>query len=704
MAVSCKRCGHDNTDEARFCLQCGAMLEQQATGPDSGDPMIGRILLGRYRVLKVLGEGGMGKVYLAEQKMGTATRNVAIKTLHPELSGDPQLVARFHRECETVIQLHHPNTVQFYDFGDLEDKTLFIVMEFIEGEDLSKRLSRQGHLQQPMVDKLLIQICGSLSEAHSRGVVHRDLKPENVLLTTRGGQTDFVKVLDFGIAKVSEAEDEKTAKLTKQGMVLGTPPYMSPEQFSGQQLDLRSDIYSLAVMTFEMVTGRLPFEARTPWEWATKHLTAAPTPVTSLPGGAELPPHKAHAIMRGLSKNREERPASALDFMREVTGIGDPQVAWTMATTGSGSASVPRTAASYSPSASGHGGYGGGFGTPSPMPHSQAPHSPMPHSQAPHSQAPHGRPPQSHTPPPGNAPHGYGPTGTGPGVQRGPTPSGPFVPGPQGSHDSNPYGSYGSSPHAEYSSRSVDAHGAGYPSSGGHPMHTPTPGPTDYPSGPMAPVGGAGKWVGLLVLAFAVLGGVGGGLFWSLNRPPADPHVGPTPVQSSAGIPPTTSGDGTLANKPPVHGMDPPVENTDPPATMEAVVVGMSSDEIVGGEDESDEASGSSAMGSTMRGGGPSAAEIARARDAVGQGTSALARNDLRGAMSALSDAQSAAGRTHAMTRPLRNAVASRGNIEVGILLQQGNCPAAQTLFRSLRRVRADGPSRQHFSDWCARP
>ena len=134
MARVCQRCDYENAEEAKFCLQCGAMLEVEAE--DGGDPLIGKILLHRYRVVKVLGEGGMGKVYLAEQKMGTATRNVAIKTLHPELSGDPQLVARFHRECETVIELHHPNTVQFYDFGDLEDKTLFIVMEFIEGEDL----------------------------------------------------------------------------------------------------------------------------------------------------------------------------------------------------------------------------------------------------------------------------------------------------------------------------------------------------------------------------------------------------------------------------------------------------------------------------------------------------------------------------------------------------------------------------------------
>lgn len=310
----------------------------EAAPEENADPLIGRVLLHRYRIVSELGEGGMGKVYLANQKMGTAVRKVAIKTLHPELSGDPQLVARFHRECETVIELQHPNTIKFYDFGELEDKTLFIVMEYIKGGDLAHRLQTSGAVTPALADKLLIQICGSLHEAHERGVVHRDLKPENILLTTRGGQTDFVKVLDFGIAKRSEAEDEKNAKLTKQGMVLGTPPYMSPEQFSGQTLDLRSDIYSLGIVTYEMVTGHLPFEAKTPWEWATKHLTVQPTPIESYPGGAALPEQKRHVIMRALSKNRDERQANALVFMHEFTGMADPQVAWTMATsTGIGS-------------------------------------------------------------------------------------------------------------------------------------------------------------------------------------------------------------------------------------------------------------------------------------------------------------------------------------------------------------------------------
>src|SRR5690606_743485 len=157
-------------------------------------------------------------------------------------------------------------------------------------------------------------------------------KPENILLTERGGQQDFVKVLDFGIAKRNEAEDSASAKLTKQGTVLGTPPYMSPEQFAGHSLDFRSDIYSLGVLTYEMLTGELPFTAGTRWEWAAKHLTAAPKPIEQTAVGASLPESKRAVIMRALEKDRENRFGSVLEFMHAFTGFQDAQAAWTMAT------------------------------------------------------------------------------------------------------------------------------------------------------------------------------------------------------------------------------------------------------------------------------------------------------------------------------------------------------------------------------------
>ncbi len=365
MPIPCARCQHANEDGARFCLQCGNMLEQ---APEAGgDPLVGRVIADRYRVVSLLGEGGMGRVYLAEQKMGTATRKVAIKTLHPELSRDAQLVQRFHRECETVISLSHPNTVQFYDFGELPDKTLYIVMEFIEGESLAHVLER-GPLEPSRVDRILVQICGSLQEAHDHGIVHRDLKPENILLTRRGGQNDFVKVLDFGIAKRSEAEDEKSQKLTKQGMVLGTPPYMSPEQFAGKALDARSDIYSLGVVTYEMLTGKLPFEAATPWEWATKHLTSPPTPFEQHPVAATLPEHKKQAVLRALAKNPEQRFATVTEFMQAFTGIGDAESAWALVT----HLGARQTGASQQPPTVPPGAPRGPAHTPSPMPQAPA--------------------------------------------------------------------------------------------------------------------------------------------------------------------------------------------------------------------------------------------------------------------------------------------------------------------------------------------
>ncbi|MDQ3035183.1 MAG: protein kinase, partial [Myxococcota bacterium] len=448
MARICQRCQHHNEDHAKFCLSCGAMLEVDVQ--DNADPLIGKVLMGRYRPTQLLGEGGMGRVYIAEQKMGAATRKVAIKTLHPELSQDPQIVARFHRESETVIELSHPNTIQFYDFGELENGTLFIVMEYIEGRALAAEMEK-GRIDVGRIDKILIQVCGSLHEAHGRGIVHRDLKPDNVLLTDRGGQTDFVKVLDFGIAKKDDAEDPSKQKLTKQGMVLGTPPYMSPEQFSGKLLDARSDIYSLGVMVYEMITGVLPFEAKTPWEWATKHLTASPAPFEAHQGTMSVPQNKKNAVMRALSKDREQRQATILDFLQEFTGYQDAQSAWTMATSSSGagisSGGTPRPPVS----------------TPGPMQHFGTAATPPP--SVPGMQIPGGHVPSQ------------------PGVPFGATSPLPVGGGYPGSHPSQPgFGGMPSNPGVS---------GYGY----APPMHA-------KPSG-----GGAGKIIIALVMMLFVIGG-----------------------------------------------------------------------------------------------------------------------------------------------------------------------------------------------------
>ncbi len=317
--MHCESCGQENIDGARFCAKCGALLPVEE---HKEDPLIGQVIGGRYRITGVLGEGGMGVVYVAEQQMGSTVRKVAVKTLHPHLSQDPSVLARFHRECGTVAQLEHPNTIKFYDFGATADGTLYIAMEFVKGKALADVIE-QGPIPPQRVLKIMKQVCGALDEAHKLGIIHRDLKPENIILTDRAGETDFVKVLDFGIAARTESSDaQKEQKLTQQGMVLGTPPYMSPEQFTGKELDARSDIYSLGVMAYEMLTGRLPFDADTPWQWATQHMTAQPIPFDAAPNAASVPESMRAAIMRSLSKEKEQRQSSAKQFFEELSGGG----------------------------------------------------------------------------------------------------------------------------------------------------------------------------------------------------------------------------------------------------------------------------------------------------------------------------------------------------------------------------------------------
>jgi serine/threonine-protein kinase len=268
---------------------CATLLPMTQVDPTSEHPLIGQTIAGKFKVVRLLGEGGMGCVYQGEQMLGTTARKVAIKTLHKHLSHDESIKARFKREVGTVAALEHPNTIQVFDFGTMEDGTLYIVMEFVQGRSVADVLEKDGAMPPERVLNILRQVVGSLEEAHSHGIVHRDLKPDNVVLSERAGQKDWVEVLDFGIAKRSSEHDPNEAKLTQQGMVLGTPPYMSPEQFTGQPIDVRSDIYALGVMAYEMLTGRLPWEANTAWEWASKHMTEPPTPLDRQPLGPNVP-------------------------------------------------------------------------------------------------------------------------------------------------------------------------------------------------------------------------------------------------------------------------------------------------------------------------------------------------------------------------------------------------------------------------------
>jgi eukaryotic-like serine/threonine-protein kinase len=310
--VPCPTCGELNDDTAQFCGSCGSTLAQ---GRREIDRLVGQVIGGRYHITRVIAEGGMGVVYAAEQKMGTHVREVAVKTLLPELSRDKTTVARFYRECGTVSQLEHPNTIRVYDFGEAPDGSLFIAMEYVRGEPLGVAIERAGAMPLGRTLHILDQMGGALHEAHELGIVHRDLKPDNVILTERAGEPDFVKLLDFGIAARVNAGSTHETRLTQQGIVLGTPPYMSPEQFSGEILNRQSDVYSLGVIAYEMLSGKLPFEGETPWQWAHQHM-AVPPPALS----PELPAHVCAAVMRALAKRPEQRQASARDFVRQLKG------------------------------------------------------------------------------------------------------------------------------------------------------------------------------------------------------------------------------------------------------------------------------------------------------------------------------------------------------------------------------------------------
>ncbi|MDQ3037998.1 MAG: serine/threonine protein kinase, partial [Myxococcota bacterium] len=318
----CPQCGRENAEHARFCSSCGAVLEHAIA---SRDPLIGLVVADRYRIIRPIGEGGMGRVYLAEQRMGTAFRAVALKVLTTSLS-DQLAVTRFYRECETVVQLSHPNTIRFYDFGRIDfelpgggsDARLFIAMELVEGRSLAKAIE-SGPLPLEVVDRLVRQIGAALGEAHRRGIVHRDLKPDNVLLARdEVDGVEFPKVCDFGIAKNGQGEGPE---ITAQGTILGTPAYMSPEQITGLPVDERSDVYALALMTYEMLTGARPFAARTALEWATAHMTADPRPFEEFEATRELAIERRAAILRALEKETPKRTPSVRRFVEEFCGI-----------------------------------------------------------------------------------------------------------------------------------------------------------------------------------------------------------------------------------------------------------------------------------------------------------------------------------------------------------------------------------------------
>ncbi|MEM7137794.1 MAG: serine/threonine-protein kinase [Myxococcota bacterium] len=296
--VQCSACGERNPPDAKFCGACGASLESSLPKP-------GDVIAGRYRVVAPIGRGAMGTVYRAEHVQ--ISKVVAIKLLHEELQENPDNVARFHFEAEAASRLNHPNTVHVFDFGTTESGALYIVMEYVDGQDVGKLIGDGGAMPFGRAAYLCAQVAGSVADAHDAGILHRDLKPENIVVTERR-DGERAKVLDFGLAKLFEGNFG--TEVTRAGTIVGTPYYMSPEQVQALPLDGRSDVYAMGAILYECVVGKPPFEAPSPVGVLSKHLTQKPL-VPSSCSPISVPPEADAIIMRCLEKDREDRYESA---------------------------------------------------------------------------------------------------------------------------------------------------------------------------------------------------------------------------------------------------------------------------------------------------------------------------------------------------------------------------------------------------------
>ncbi|HEY4137738.1 MAG TPA: serine/threonine-protein kinase, partial [Casimicrobiaceae bacterium] len=270
----CPQCGTEYPANARFCEIDGTSL--RSAGGATND-LVGTIIADRYHVMKKLGEGGMGQVYLVEHvKMG---RKSALKVMHPGMVKDVDSISRFNREAANASRIAHPNVAAVYDFGETTDGIIYLAMELVEGPPLTNVIEAQGALPAKRAAEIVRQTAEALAVAHDLGIVHRDLKPDNIMIAKTRDGLDLVKVVDFGIAK---AADSAAQKVTKTGLVVGTPEYMSPEQLAGDKLDGRSDIYSLGLVAFNMMTGKLPFPSDSAQESMIMRLTDRPKPLAAM--------------------------------------------------------------------------------------------------------------------------------------------------------------------------------------------------------------------------------------------------------------------------------------------------------------------------------------------------------------------------------------------------------------------------------------
>ncbi|HEX8792311.1 MAG TPA: protein kinase [Polyangiaceae bacterium] len=297
----CPQCASPCEETHKFCPACGFPIGKVAVSPD--DPLIGRTLPGGYLMLELVGIGGMGRVYRAEQT--NLGRTVAVKIIHPHLVGEENAAARFITEARAASRLNHPNSVGIIDFGKSPDGQLYLVMEYLRGKDLARVSYEEGPLPFRRIVDVLRQTLAALAEAHNENIIHRDLKPENIILEPVRSGGDFVKVVDFGLAKIRA--DQQQPSITSPGIVCGTPEYMSPEQARGDPLDARSDLYAVGVILYQLLTGRLPFEAESPTQVVLAHLTQPPQDPRGVAPDRQIPPQLADLVLRALSKEPKDR-------------------------------------------------------------------------------------------------------------------------------------------------------------------------------------------------------------------------------------------------------------------------------------------------------------------------------------------------------------------------------------------------------------
>ncbi len=341
MSMRCPTCGTIYADDAKFCTKDGGRLLPHGSGsvpvtpppgPRSTTPrlneaqgagkpalnhsnMAGQVLDGRYAIVKKVGEGGMSFVYLAHDV--STNERYAIKILSPALSKDENSMARLRREASLGIRLVHPNVCNIVRLGETEDGLVYVVMPYVEGEILADRNHRMGVIPLQQTVEFVAQMCEGLNVAHELKIVHRDLKPENVMVCKRADGTEYVVVMDFGLAKERKAGGE-LEKLTATGIILGTPEFMSPEQLRGKPLDARTDIYSLTLMMYEMLTGKLPFEGRTQQEMMISRLRNDPIPLRQRRPGMDFPEAIEKVLLKGMARNADDRYATTLEFAAAI--------------------------------------------------------------------------------------------------------------------------------------------------------------------------------------------------------------------------------------------------------------------------------------------------------------------------------------------------------------------------------------------------